>query len=419
MPFTPGGMPHHSSTPSRLPINEPESGGGKYSIEERREALSRVLTNTADSIVNGPQRAILSEWGATIDVQDATFSPDAPPPQDPFHAAVPTTVKWIKIKGDDGVENALGLMFGASNIQYGGRGFMHLYTLQLCTKRGQAVWIVDRIEDATSFFDEATKNPTHALKGDYWTINWRLRMALVLSFLLERAGADRCDPDGGGSYALRDANSREICKWEEHSANYCWARYGRATLSSTEYNLNTVQDVIAFGRTLHTATAKPPTTSVNAALLRTIERLACVLESNGAPTETQEQLVDGIMKDIIKRQYLSGPDDAHARRRNDKRRKGLNKDGINALLTRVKAQIKRTTKGIPSRKTKLQEKKQALEIEGNTQARKTLLTEIALAEVRVEEAETLLKILGDEQWTLDKLLTKAKPEKAVTIKPAK
>ena len=393
MVFTPNRMPTRHGAPSSLPINEPESGAGAYSTDIRREALSRVLTNTAGSFVNGKLRAVLSEWGTDISVMDGTLAPDANPSQDTFRAAVPNLVKWITVRGADGVETVLGLMFGASNIQYGGRGFMHLYTLQLCTKRGQAVWIVDRIEDATSFFDEATKTPTHALKCDYWTINWRLRMALVLSFLLERAGADRCDPDGGGNYALRDARANEICKWEEHSANFCWAHYGRGTLAGEEYNLNTVQDVIAFGRTLQTATAKPPTTSVNAALLRTIDRLACVLESKGAPT--QEQLVDGIMKALADLP-CAGPDRSRLATLLERQRAQLDEPGKRLLLERLNEKITSQRAVVQSREKALEKARNEYRNPTDTRYVKTLNMAVHDKEHDLQKSKELMQLLKEE-----------------------
>ena len=389
MPFAPGGMPHHDGKPSPLPIHEPESGADAYSIEIRREALRTVLANTADSIATGAQRAILSEWGATINVLQDTSRADAT--QDPFRAAVPNIVKWIKISGTDGVENTVGLRFTTSRIQFGGMGFMQLYTLQLFTKRGQMAWNVHQIENAPSFFRNATTNPAYALKCD----SWRLRMALVLSFLLERAGASRCDVDKNGFYVMHVASTNQICKWEEHSFNYCWAHYGRGTFADTDYNFDSVQDVIAFGNRLQPPT---PTTgshapTIQSAILRVTERLACVLESKGAPT--QEQLVDGIMKALADLP-CAGPDRSRLATLLERQRAQLDEPGKRLLLERLNEKITSQRAVVQSREKALEKARHEYRHPTDTRYVKTLNMAVHDKEHDLQKSKELMQLLKEE-----------------------
>jgi predicted nucleic acid-binding Zn-ribbon protein len=153
-------------------------------------------------------------------------------------------------------------------------------------------------------------------------------------------------------------------------------------------------------------------------MLATIERLACVLEARDIPTETQKDLMDGIIRDLKSKAYNSGPDEARATRRINAREKRLTEESASALLAHVEKWIKRLQAQIPALK-EAQGTAETKRDVADRRAYQTLNREFIAAKVNAEGAEKLLGHLEEEQSSLERILGKIKKAKPGPTSPPK
>ena len=153
-------------------------------------------------------------------------------------------------------------------------------------------------------------------------------------------------------------------------------------------------------------------------MLATIERLACVLEARDILTETQKDLMDGIIRDLKSKAYNSGPDEARATQRINAREKRLTEESASALLTHVKKWINRLQAEIPALKEAQRKAKTKRDV-ADRRAYQTLNREFIAAKVNAEGAEKLLGHLEEEQSSLERILGKIKKAKPGPTSPSK
>jgi hypothetical protein len=146
-------------------------------------------------------------------------------------------------------------------------------------------------------------------------------------------------------------------------------------------------------------------------MLATIERLACVLEARDIPTETQQQLMDGIIKDLKSKAYTSGPDEVPATRRIHAREKRLTEESALALLAHVKKWINRLNAEIPALTEAQRKAETKRDLASDRRTRQTLASELIAAKVKAEGAGKLLGHLQEEQSSLERILRKIKEAK--------
>jgi hypothetical protein len=129
-------------------------------------------------------------------------------------------------------------------------------------------------------------------------------------------------------------------------------------------------------------------------LLRTMERLACLLESKGAPAETQEQLVDGLMQDYLDQGTLDLTGKTNAERSATARSAKLDDTGKALLLVRLKAAIKDQKSRVDAFHQKLTEVQNTPVYKITSKNDK--IRETGNAKSRLERARNTLKVYEKE-----------------------